>query len=420
MSKRVRGSVVNVNLPPILGIFLTVFLDILGFGLFIPDLQLRGREFGASGAMLGFALGSFSLAQLLTSPFFGRISDRYGRRRVLLFTTILSCISYTVYANASSLEWLIASRIISGIAAANVGVAFAYVADITTPEKRGAGMGAVGAAFGLGFIFGPGIGALLLAMGHNSPHLLGQVGAVLAGLNFLYVWLLLPESAQHETEAGGHYLENFGKAFRTPGLALMLLMFFAAQFGFSNLETTFFQLLAQKHWIFNLPESGGSFSTNARGAGAIILTVVGIVSVAMQGRFVRILIPKHGEVKLLRFAYIGLVPMLALTPFLPLWIPMLIGVVLMGICMGLSQPSLSSLISRSAPKDMQGGVFGVTHSLGALARFTSPLIANLLFVAKPYFPYVFGAVVILVPASLAWSLRQPALETHARPTPAEA
>ncbi len=404
MAKRVTGSVLNVNLPPIIGIFLTVFIDLLGFGLFIPDLQLRGREFGASGFTLGLVLGSFSLAQLVTAPLLGRISDIYGRRRVLLITTVLSVVAYVIYAHATDIWWIVGSRVVSGIAAANVGVAFAYVADITSPEERAGGMGVVGAAFGLGFVLGPGIGAGLLAAGNNKPLILGYVGAALAAINFAYVLLLLPDSAQHQAEAGSSYLKHFAGSFKVRGLAIMFLMFFAAQFGFTNLENTFFQLLAQKDWIYRLSNS------EARSAGAIILTLVGVVMVVMQGYVVRRLTPKYGEVKLLRLAYMGMAPSLALAPYLPLWIPMLAGVVFLGTCTGLAQPSLSSLISRAAARDVQGGVLGVNQSLGALARFLGPLVSNSLFVHAPYYPYLLGSAILILPASLSWKLRQPAQE----------
>ncbi|HVT13417.1 MAG TPA: MFS transporter [Fimbriimonadaceae bacterium] len=403
MSKRVKGSVLHANLSPILGIFLTVFIDLLGFGLFIPDLQLRGKEFGVTGYQLGLALGSFSLAQLVTAPILGRISDIYGRRRVLLITTVLSCVAYVIYANATDIWWIVGSRVVSGIAAANVGVAFAYVADITAPEDRAKGMGMVGAAFGAGFVLGPGIGAFLLKLGNDKPLLLGYVGAVMAAINFFYVLFLLPDSAQHQAEAGGHFLENFQKVRLVRGLPLLLLMFFTAQFGFTNLENTFFQLLAKKDWIHHLSES------YAREAGAIIMTVVGVTMIFMQGYLIRRLTPKYGEVKLLRFAYAGMAPALVLAPFLPLWIPLLLGTVFLGICTGLAQPSLSSLISRSAAKDIQGGILGINSAVGALARFLGPIVSNWLFVQRPYYPYVLGGLLLAIPAALSWALVQPSL-----------
>jgi multidrug resistance protein len=399
------------RLPPLLGIFLTVFFDMLAFGMFIPDIQLRGellstRALGAHpdpahvGLLIGFTQGVFSLVQLVTSPFLGRISDRYGRRNVLLISTALSVVSYLVYAHAETIEMMIASRVLSGIAAANIGVAFAYVADITTPQNRAKGLGLMGAAFGLGFILGPVTGGLLLKAGHDSPLLLGYVGAVLAALNFFYVLFVLPESLEHSHENPLPFIQRYKLAFATPGLGLLLLLFFAANFAFTNLETTFFRLLADHRSIFHL-------GNDAKQIGSYILGVVGVVSAFMQGYVVRKATPKFGEVKLLRFSYLLMAPALAMVPFAPLWVPALFVIVMLGIGTGLAQPSLSSLVSRTAPRDMQGGIFGITQGLGALARFTAPLVSNSLFQAKPYYPYLFGAVLVLFPAVASWKLRMP-------------
>lgn len=406
---------VGLRLPAILGIFLTVFLDLLSFGLFIPDLQLRGQEMVGkmlgptadsrqTGLLIGFTLAVFSLAQLVTAPFLGRLSDRVGRRKVLLVTTLLSVASYIVYAHVESWPLIVLSRVLSGIAAANLGVAFAYVADVTKPEDRAKGLGTIGAAFGLGFILGPAAGAFLLRSEHNSPVLLGYVGAALAALNFIYVLLVLPESHKHNPSASGHAVENFRLAFRTPGLAFMLLLFFSVNFAFTNLETTFFRLLADSRSIFHLGP------VQARTTGGIILAIVGVVGAFTQGFLVRKLTPRYGEVRVLRVSYLLMAPALVLVPFAPLWVPAVIVIVFLGLGSGLAQPSLSSLISRSAPREIQGGIFGVTQSLGALARCVSPLISNSLFQGSPAYPYLFGAFILIFPAFASWRLTGPAGE----------
>jgi MFS transporter, DHA1 family, tetracycline resistance protein len=393
---------VRMALPPVLGIFLTVFIDMLGFGLLIPDLQLRGRELGAVGMLLGLTLGGFSLAQLVTAPFLGRLSDRIGRRRILLLTTLLAVASYVVYAHAGSLWMVMLARALSGVAAANIGVAYAYIADVTTAENRAKGMGLLGAAFGLGFILGPPVGAMLVRAGEGTPLLLGYSAAGLALVNFLYILLVLPESMPEVREGRRPGLAtSFRIAFSAPGMALLLLMFFAANLGFTNLEATFFQLLTDPRAVFALSP------IEARTAGAGVLLFVGVVMAAMQGGVIRIVQPKFGEVRLLRFAYLLMAPALALVPFAPLWIPMLLVMLAIGIGSGLAQPALSSLISRFAPRDVQGGIFGVTQSIGAVARFTGPLVSNTLFVAKPYYPYLLGALIILIPALGAWRLKMP-------------
>lgn len=406
---------VDFQLPPILGIFLTVFLDLLSFGMFLPDLQLRVQQLAARhlglapdshdtriGIMVGLSLAVFSFAQLLTAPFLGRLSDRIGRRKVLLVTTVLSTISYVVYAHATSLEWIFVARIFGGIGAANLGVAFAYIADVTKPEERAKGLGLIGAAFGLGFVLGPFIGTQLLKLGHDQPLLLGYVAAAMCFVNFLYVWLLLPESLHTQPERESRFFTDLRQAVSTPGLGLMLLMFFVANFAFTNLETTYFQLLADNRSVFHLGER------TAKEYGGYVLVLVGIVAAFTQGFLVRRLMPVHGEVSLIRFSYPVLALSFVLIPFAPLWIPALVGVIGLGLANGLAQPSLSSLISRSAPAEVQGGIFGITQALGAFARCIGPLIGNSLFSVQPSYPYLLGALLIIFPTCAAWGLRQPA------------
>lgn len=399
------------GLSPLLAIFLTVFIDLVSFGLFIPDLQLRGKAMatqllGAAatpaqiGLLTGFTLAVFSIAQLATAPFLGGLSDRIGRRKILLFTSVLTVISYLIYAHAEAYWAILLSRIFSGVAAANLGVAFAYVADVTKPEERAKGLGLIGAAFGMGFILGPVAGAFLLSANGNKPMLLGYVGATLCALNVIYIYFVLPESVTNLGSAKRSFRADFVMAMKTPGLGLLLVMFFAINFGFTNLESTFFQLLADSRSIFHLGDS-------ARQVGGYILGLVGIVAVIMQGFVVRKITPIYGEVNLLRVAYLFYAPVFAAVPYAPLWAPAIGVIVFLGICGGLAQPSLSSLISRSAPAQIQGGIFGITQALGALARCVGPLISNPLFAFKPSAPYWLGAIVILFPALATWKLKMP-------------
>ena len=398
MSKRDRPA----NL---FAIFITVFVDLLAFGMVIPDLQLRGRSLGITGTELGLLLGAFSLAQLLTAPFLGRLSDRVGRRNVLLITTTLSTISFLFYAHADHFYAILTSRILSGIAGANLGVAYAYIADVTKPQDRAKGMGMIGAAFGMGFILGPVFGGLLILAGHNKPLLLGYTAAALAFINFLYVYFLLPEPQRHEEWQQGTFFGNIKRGFSTPNLGLLLAMFFATNLGFTNLETTFFQLLQHPHWTFT-PVIHGS-DILAKKYGSYILGFVGVIQAIMQGLIVRRLTPTYGEVKILRFSYWLQIPAFVLVAFMPLWAPFLLTLAVLGLASGLLQPSISSLVSRSAPRDMQGSIFGVTQALGACARFIGPVISNTLFNVQPYLPYVVGACIILFPAVAAWKVRMP-------------
>lgn len=398
-----RKTLLGIALPPVIGIFFTVFLDLLSFGLFLPDLQLRGKLLGAIGLTMGILQSVYSLAQLITAPVLGRISDHFGRRSVLLITTAISAVAYFIYGHGSILWVVMLARMLLGVAGASVGVAFAYMADVTKPEERAKGLGLLGAAFGLGFILGPAIGPALVAVAHGSPILLGYVGAGLSILNFLYVWLLLPDSKPAHPSAGAsRTIDNLKRAFSAPGLGFLLLMFFVINFAFTNLEATYFLLLNDSHWIFRILDL-----KQAEITGGIVLVIVGIVGAIVQGWLIRILTPKYGEVKLLRFAYLIMPIFLAAVPFFRLWWPGIVVIVVLGFASGLAQPSLSSLISRRAPADMQGGVFGITQSLGAVARLIGPTVSNLAYVRAPYWPYLIGAAIYVFPAIGAWRLRQP-------------
>ncbi|MCW5941147.1 MAG: MFS transporter [Fimbriimonadaceae bacterium] len=379
---------------PLLSIFFTVFLDMLSFGMVIPDIQLRGERLGAHGAMIGLVIATFSLAQLLTAPLLGRLSDLHGRRRVLLLTTVLATASFLFYANAHALWAMFAARVFAGIAGANIGVAYAYIADVTKPEERSKGMGLVGAAFGMGFVFGPVTGAALVRLGHGEPDLLGYTAAVLAALNFVFVYLFVPEPASHrESPTEGSRIAQLRRAFASAELRLLLILFVVANFAFSNLESTFFRLVTGR---FAMSQMDGAF----------VLVFVGLVAALMQGGAVRRLGPRFGDVRLLRAGYILQAPALAGLAFAPPWVPMLLASLVLGIGSGMSQPSLGSLISKRAPATMQGGVFGVTQALGAFARIVGPLLGNVLFDMQTWLPYVVAGVLMLVPISAAFAVRE--------------
>lgn len=409
------------------GIFLTVLIDLLGFGLVIPDIQIRGEALGARGATIGILLATYSIAQFLFAPLLGRISDSKGRRMILVVTSVFSLIAMLVYSQADQLWVMFLARALWGLSAANLGVAYAYVADITPPEQRAGRMGMLGAAFGIGFIFGPVIGTLLSKIDHarqlhalgiadgavlteaqkllqfqGKPLVLGLAAAGMALLNLIFILRFVPEPERHEQTGEGARFNIAGlkKAFSSPALGLLLLLFFTANYAFTNLETTYFRL-AKAQWGL-LPEMA-----------VFMLLAVGIATAAMQGGIVRRLLKKHSETSLLRVSYLVQTPMLALVPFVPIWIPQIASSVVLGLFSGMAQPCLSSLISRRAPREMQGGVFGITQGLGAVARMIGPIGSNALFEIKPWVPYVFASGMMLIPLALSWKVQQPADEAPA-------
>lgn len=405
-------------------IFLTVFLDLLGFSMFIPDLQLRGESIAARelnltreaaqastmvGWMIGGLLAAYSLCQLLAAPILGRWSDRIGRRKILLATTALSIGSYLIYGFAQSFNEIIVARALAGLAAANLGVAFAYAADVTTPENRSKGIGLVGAALGLGFILGPVIGGQILKWSGDSALVLATVAASLAAINFVYILVSLPESVKpgETTERQGFFRE-FAVAVAIPDVRRLMIMFFGYNMAFAMLQATFFRLIADQRWMFNLSDKA------AKETGSYILAAVGVSAAVIQGGLLGRLQSRFGDLKLLRFGLILLLPGLALVPYSPLWVPILIVAAMQGVGSGLAAPTINSLISQFAPREIQGGVFGITQSLGALARLTAPLLANPLFAIRPDSPYWLGAIFLAVPAILAFAVRMPERATPAK------
>lgn len=399
--------------PRLLPLVLTVFLDLLGFAMFIPDLQLRGeglatqflglpKEAWQVGLMVGLGQSVYSIAQLLTGTWLGRLSDTNGRRIVLLISSALSVVAYVLYAHAHSVFLLYLSRALSGIAAANLGVAFAYVADVTSPQERSSKLGMLGAAFGLGFVIGPALGAGLLSIGHDSPLLLGYFAATLSLVNLILIFLLVKESNFNRLDSHkGTLVGNISRSIAVKGLGILLLMFFMMNLAFTNLETTFFRLLAAKNWIFHIPED------NVKQFGAIILITVGITGAVTQGGLVRLIVPKLGELKTVRFFYCLFIPVFVAVPYFHFFWPGLVGTILLGVTNGLAGPSMNALVSQRAPKEMQGSIMGLTQSLGSLARVIGPVFANFLFQMRPSFPYLYGAALACIPAILSWVILKP-------------
>lgn len=408
----------STSKPSLFPLIFTVFLDLLGFAMFIPDLQLRGEGLATQflglpktawqvGLMVGLGQSVYSLAQLFTGTWLGKLSDTNGRRIVLLISSGLSVFAYLIYANAHSVFLLYLSRALSGVAAANLGVAYAYVADVTTPEERSSKIGMLGAAFGLGFVIGPALGAGLLLFGHDSPAPLGYSAAFLSLINFLLIYRMVRESNFNRLDSHkGSFIGNITHAVSVKGLGILLLMFFMMNLAFTNLETTFFRLLAAKNWIFQIPEE------HVKQFGAIILLAVGLTGAITQGGLVRVIVPKLGELKTVRFFYCMFIPIFVAVPYFHFMWPGIVGTILLGVTNGLAGPSMNALVSQRAPKEMQGSIMGLTQSLGSLARVIGPVFANFLFQMKPSYPYLYGAGLACIPAVLSWAILRPVAKAN--------
>lgn len=387
-------------------IFLTIFLDMLSFGTVIPDIQLRAEKLVTTanwlpkdnpavlGLIIGFSIALFSLAQFLIAPYLGRLSDERGRRPVLLVTCAFATIAPFLYAfSGTSLVLMWISRLLHGATGGNLGVAYAYVADVTTEKDRAKSMGILGAAFGLGFIFGPPLGSFLVELNQGQPYYLGFAAAGFALINFIFVALFLPESRKgtEPTERENQFFA-LKRAFKQPSLGPLLALFFVGSFAFTHLETTYYRL---GHDIYKFNQLQTS----------MVLVTVGLTAAVVQGGLIRILEPKLGETKLLRIGYLLQAPILASMPFVMPWLPVIGGAILLGTSSGIAQPSLSSLVSKAAPEDLRGSIFGVNQSLGSLARIIGPFTANVAYSHSPATPYLLAAAIMIIPTIGFWTIK---------------
>lgn len=365
-------------MSPLVVIFFTVFIDLLGFGIIIPSLPFYAETFGATGLTVGLLMASFSLMQFLFAPVWGRVSDRIGRRPVILIGLVGSCVSYLIFGLARSLTVLFVARIAAGVAGANISTAQAFIADTTTPENRAKGMGIVGAAFGLGFIFGPAIGGFLSQWGYATP---AFFASALSLINFGAAVFLLPESRAPETRRASQAtapkgrVEFLRRALARPHLPVLLLVYFVVIAAFSGFEATF-ALFSERRFAFTAATIGYMF--------AFVGVVLSIIQGAVVGRTAR----RIGEQRIVPMAILFLAAGLGLIP-LSRTVPVLtVACGFLAIGMGFNSPSIVSLISRLSSTDDQGGVLGVSQSLASLARVLGPALGGLTYdrfgVAVPY------------------------------------
>ena len=353
-------------MSPLVIIFVTVFIDLLGFGIIIPLLPFYAETFGASAMVVGLLATSFSLMQFIFAPIWGRLSDRWGRRPIILAGLLGSALSYLAFGLATSLPMLFAARILAGIAGANIPTAQAFIADSTTPQNRARGMGLVGAAFGLGFIFGPAIGGFLSAWGYQAP---AFFAATLSLANFSAALFFLPESLPPErrgVSGRAGRIEAFRRAITRPRLPLVLLVSFLVMTSFASFESMF-ALFAEARFGFGATTIGYLFAW------------VGLVLAVVQGVLVGTLVPRIGEHRLVPAAILVMAVALAghaLAPTVP-WLMAALGLLAMG--MGFNSPSILAIVSRLADPADQGGTLGISQSLASLARILGPLWGGFVF-----------------------------------------
>jgi DHA1 family tetracycline resistance protein-like MFS transporter len=377
-----------VKLKPAAVVFVTVFIDLLGFGIIIPLLPFYAERFGATAFTVGLLATSFSLMQFIFAPLWGRLSDRVGRRPIILIGLLGSSLAYLAFGLASTLAGLFAARTFAGIAGANIPTAQAVMADLTDPENRAKGMGLFGAAFGLGFIFGPAIGGFLSRFGYSAP---AYFASGLALANLVAASFLLPETLRPEHRA----VERVGRidalraALARPHLPLLMVIGFLAVGAFSSYESTF-ALFSER--MFGLTASSIGY----------VFAFVGVIMVVVQGFLVGRAAKFLGEHHVVPASLAVVAAGLLMLPATQSMEAMLVASGIMSAGMGFNNPSLMSLISRYSSAEDQGGVMGLIQSLNSLARIVGPVWGGFAFDRLGIgMPYISGAAVMAVASALA-------------------
>jgi DHA1 family tetracycline resistance protein-like MFS transporter len=345
---------------PLLVIFLTILVNQNGFGIIIPLLPFYAETFGASPLAIGLLFASFSVCQLIASPLLGHWSDRLGRRPILIFSLIGTVVSFVMLALAHSLTLLFVARIVDGLSGGNITTARAYIGDVTTEENRARAFGMLGAAFGLGFIIGPGLGGLFARISYTAPI---WAAAFITVVATVLAWLWLPETVHRVHAVAGSPWKALRDLRHRPALRLLFTIDFLYWGSFAVYQTTF-ALFGERRFGFDATHIG------------YLLSAFGFLGVVVQGGFVGSVVRRIGERRTLTigllFAAVGWGGS-AMTHSLPVFIALLVpGAIGIGFC----NPSLTSLVSGAAGRHEQGRVQGAAGALESLGRTLGPVWGN--------------------------------------------
>jgi MFS transporter, DHA1 family, tetracycline resistance protein len=387
---------------PLFVLYLTVFIDLMGFGIVIPILPLYAQDFQASPLAIGWLTGIYSGMQIIFTPILGRLSDRYGRRPVLLISIVGTAVGFALMGVAQSLTLLFVARIIAGITGGNISIPQAYIADVTAPDKRSHAMGMIGAAFGLGFTFGPLIGGVMSQISYGAPFFFA---AALSVANAILIYLILPESLPREHRAKPHEEASTAEVFRH-GRGVMFALVVATYFfliaGFA-IMTTLFALFTARRFGYDAHANGYLFG------------FVGLVSVIVQGGLIGRLVKRFGEVALTRAGMVLTTISLALLPLSNNLTILLLVCAGLSVGSGIASPPLSGLASQMIERSWQGRALGVMQSAGSTGRLIGPLIGGWLLMfdlQKPAAeygrtPFLVGAAICLIGALFAFCIKKP-------------
>jgi MFS transporter, DHA1 family, tetracycline resistance protein len=389
----------------ILMVALVVLVDITGFGLILPLLPFWAERLGANPFEVGLILTVYALAQFLFTPLLGTLSDRYGRRPVILGSLLIEALGFVLTAISGTLPLLLVARFVGGLGASNIGSAQAVVADMTAPKDRARGMGMIGAAIGLGFVVGPALGGVLASFGSTVPFW-AAFGVAIA--NALLVLALLPETRVRQEAASHRDLNPFAlfsgwqRAIRTPAIARLIIVNLFFTLAFTAMEALF-ALFSQRVFGWKATQNG------------YIFTYVGVIVVLMQGGMVGQLVKRFGEHAVQLGGLVLLTLGLALLPFGVSLGVLLLALGVLSIGEGAVTPTTNALLSLATPANAQGETLGLAQGMAGLGRVLGPLAAGWLFSVGIGLPFFFGALLTLV--ALLFALPRIALSPWANSGP---
>lgn len=383
-------------------LFLTVFIDLVGFGIIIPILPLYAEHFNASPIAIGWLTGIYSGMQIIFTPILGKLSDRFGRRPILITSIAGTAAGFALMGLARALPLLFVARILAGITGGNISIPQAYIADVTAPDERSRSMGLIGAAFGLGFTFGPLIGGILSSISYSAPF---YFAAGLAVVNALLVYLILPESLSRKHHALPHEDAPVAEVFRHGHgwmFAIVVATYFFLIAGFA-IMTTLFALFTEKRFGYDARTNGYLFG------------FVGILSVVVQGGLIGRMVKLFGEVTLARIGMLLTAASLAFLPLCNNLTFLLIACAGLSFGSGFASPPLSGLASQMIDRSWQGRALGIMQSAGSTGRLLGPLLGGCLLTLDlkksiaqyAQTPFIAGAFLCFIGALLAFCVRKP-------------
>ncbi len=371
-------------------IFFTVLIDLIGFGIVLPILPFYAQRFGAAGLGYGGVIGVFSLMQFVATALLGKLSDRIGRRPVLLTTMLVNAVGYALFAFAGSYWVLFLSRVVSGFAGGNISAAQAYMADITTPAERSKGMGVVGAAFGIGFSLGPAIGGFAHHWGGDAAPGLVAVGLSLA--NFVSAYFILPESLKSELRVKRPLFDlgHIGEAVARPRLRPLMAVWAFVPLAFAGYT------VALPLW------ASAALGWKEREL-AILFTIIGVTAASVQGYFFGKIVRRTGERTLVIAGTFGMALAIAIVPFLPSSALLYGWTFVLAVSNSVFAPAATGLVSVYADPSEQGTVLGAAQAIAALGRTAGPpLIGTVYDMVNPVTSFLLagGIMVIAVFAAM--------------------